>query len=468
MKSNYELLINQFLSRLKESGFSERRFADYQKVTLLFLKLYNNGDVSSLEDFHDYLYRTIKDAITLWKKIAIITKLRNFELNGSLPTAHIRNRYVLLPANYQAIVDEALEIAQKQGKASKSLENLKHDGTSFLYHLSSLNKNFLDAVTVSDVESYFYSDGQTKRGYYCRKGINWFFKILYEATGKDIYRKIMEFIPKVVNMRKIYPSLTQEEAVRLENAILDNNNSLSWFDRAIGALAFYAGIRSVDISNLESKNLDWKNNIIRFVQSKTNREISLKLDPVIGNPIYEYIVNERPKEKTQLLFLRKKSKKQIDRHDVYKAIYRIFVLSGVRVIEGRRGAHLLRHHLATQMVSNDTDISIVSSALGHVVPKSTDTYLEADTKRLKKCAISIDNVMPQIPDGPYVAFVFQTFLNLLSLNPNLIFPNHEIEEYKSLGLVVSDTTLLLKEDKLYGKLKSLSINNEIIKTTWKH
>lgn len=153
---------------------------------------------------------------------------------------------------------------------------------------------------------------------------------------------------------------------------------------------------------------------------------------------------------------------------MYKAIYRIFVLSGVRVIEGRRGAHLLRHHLATQMVSNDTDISIVSSALGHVVPKSTDTYLEADTKRLKKCAISIDNVMPQIPDGPYVAFVFQTFLNLLSLNPNLIFPNHEIEEYKSLGLVVSDTTLLLKEDKLYGKLKSLSINNEIIKTTWKH
>lgn len=470
MKNHYELVFCQLLSELKRIGMSRNRVTEYQQLTERFLKDYNSGLISSYDDFVDKLSKTTNNPICLWRKIAVVKAIRDYDLYGKSPRVLHKSKYSLLPSNYRILVDEIVSYACKQGRADRSLQNLRDDGSSFFYHVYSLGITRIEDITLHHVESYFYCNGEIKRGYCVRKGLMWFLKHCQEYTDDNIFHKLSSMLPKIVNTRKVYPSLTDMEAEKVESAILDNTNRLTWRDRAIGALSFYTGMRACDIARLQYNNILWKENKLHFIQSKTGREVTLRLDGVVGNPIYKYIVNERPKNKSPFIFIRKRGHTPIDSHDIYKAILSVFYLAGIRIMDGRRGAHLLRHRLATTMVQNDTDISIVSSALGHVNPNSVNSYLEADTKHLKLCALSIDNIM-SLPLSPIRNnYIIKTFLDFLSLEPEKVFPSIDKTRLKMLGLTVSEAPLSLVKHNYYFELKQLSIDNSLIKKIklWKN
>ena len=74
--------------------------------------------------------------------------------------------------------------------------------------------------------------------------------------------------------------------------------------------------------------------------------------------------------------------------DISKLIMKV---AGIRETEGnRKGLHLFRHRLATDLLGNGIPQPIISSILGQIAPKSLDTYLSADFKHLKECALSIE------------------------------------------------------------------------------
>jgi len=470
MKNHYELVLCQLLSELRRIGMSWNRVTEYRRLSESFLKDYNSGLISSYDDFVDKLSETINNPVCLWRKIAIVKAIRDFDMYGKLPRVLKESKYNLLPSNYRKFVDEVVSYACKQGRSDRSLQNLKDDGSSFFYHIYTLGITRIEDITLHHVESYFYCNGEIKRGYCVRKGLMWFLNHCQEYTDDNIFHKLTSMLPKIVNTRKVYPSLTDMEAEKVESVILDTTNRLTWRDRAIAALSFYTGMRSCDIAKLQYGNVLWKENKLHFIQSKTGRDVSLRLDGVIGNPIYKYIVNERPKNKSPFIFIRKKSHNPIDSHDVYKAILSVFFLAGVRIMDGRKGAHLLRHRLATTMVQNDTDISIVSSALGHASPNSVNTYLEADIKHLKICALSIDNIMPQPLSLINNNVIIKTILDLISLEPERVFPIIDKAGLKMLGLVVPKAPLSLREHNYYQELKNLSIDNPLISNNklWKN
>jgi integrase len=55
----------------------------------------------------------------------------------------------------------------------------------------------------------------------------------------------------------------------------------------------------------------------------------------------------------------------------------------------RKGFHIFRHRLATELLSNGVAQPIISKIAGHTSPDSLESYLSADFKHLKECAISI-------------------------------------------------------------------------------
>ena len=70
---------------------------------------------------------------------------------------------------------------------------------------------------------------------------------------------------------------------------------------------------------------------------------------------------------------------------------------GIRQEPGdRKGLHLLRHHLATELLANDVPIPTISRILGHSSPDSTQTYLRADFIHLKECSLSIQDFPIQL------------------------------------------------------------------------
>jgi hypothetical protein len=57
----------------------------------------------------------------------------------------------------------------------------------------------------------------------------------------------------------------------------------------------------------------------------------------------------------------------------------------------RKGFHIFRHRLLTGLLANDVAQPVISSIAGHTSPKSLESYLSADFKHLKECAISVDS-----------------------------------------------------------------------------
>lgn len=463
MKHHFELVFRQLLIDLKKNGMSKNRISKYRRLTNRFLRDYSNGLITNYDGFICRLQESTLSHMSLWHVIAMVKSIQDYDQYGKLPRIVNKSKYNLLPTYFQDIVDNAVSYAREDGKADRSLLNLHEEGAAFLYHLHIIGIKRIEDADLNAVESYFYSNGEIKRGYRVQKGLKWFLKHCLESTGDCVYQKIYSFIPDIVNVRKVYPSLTDCESNKIESVILDESNRLSWFDRAIGAISFYTGMRSCDIANLKSENIDWKNKKIHFVQCKTQREVSLILDPVIGNPIYKYIVEERPKIKSPFIFVCKISHKPIDRHVTYKSIVNIFFEAGVRIMNGRRGTHLLRHRLATSMVQNDTDISIVSSALGHAVTNSVNAYLESDVKHLQRCSISIEGLMPELPSQTCDKDIINKLCRFISLNPKDVLPDDNNKEQKELGLSVSKAPLALSQNDYYKILKNLSIDNKFLK-----
>ena len=64
---------------------------------------------------------------------------------------------------------------------------------------------------------------------------------------------------------------------------------------AIILLARKLGLRAGDICNLKFSKIDWVEDKIRLNQSKTGEPLVLPLLPEVGNAIWEYIPDERPK-----------------------------------------------------------------------------------------------------------------------------------------------------------------------------
>lgn len=64
---------------------------------------------------------------------------------------------------------------------------------------------------------------------------------------------------------------------------------------AIILLARNLGLRSCDICGLKFSQIDWERDRIRLNQQKTGEPIVLPLLPEVGNAIFEYIRDERPK-----------------------------------------------------------------------------------------------------------------------------------------------------------------------------
>jgi integrase/recombinase XerD len=159
-------------------------------------------------------------------------------------------------------------------------------------------------------------------------------------------------------------------------------------DLCIVLLFSKLGLRTKDVRNIKFENIDWQNNEIQIIQSKTNWLNILPMDNTMRLALIDYIKNDRPKFDSENIFINEKGKIYND-HIFYKIIYRYLKKSKVNTFGKRKGPHSIRHSLAKATLDDNNGINIVSNLLGHTSTKSTKVYLKLNFRELKKISLEV-------------------------------------------------------------------------------
>jgi integrase len=138
---------------------------------------------------------------------------------------------------------------------------------------------------------------------------------------------------------------------------------------------------------------DWDKDLIFINQQKTGVPLELPLSAVTGNAIYDYMEQERPDTECEYIFVSEDAPhKRLKSGSLGNISDKIMAESNIRQTYGsRRGFHVFRHRLATELLGNGVSRPVISSILGQEDPDSLEPYISADFKHLKECALSIEH-----------------------------------------------------------------------------
>jgi integrase len=202
--------------------------------------------------------------------------------------------------------------------------------------------------------------------------------------------RLVPLVPSNCRRNKpIIPILSDKEHDRLK--IVLQSKRLLLRDKAIIQLALQTGLRSVDILGIKLEDIDWENDLISIVQSKTKNPLTIPLTADIGNVLSAYILNERTKTDTTYVFLRSRAPfRPLCGHSACYTIMRtVFHQAGMRLGNERKGLHILRHSAASRMLSKGIPVTTISSMLGHSNKDSTNLYLSTDEKKMRECSLPL-------------------------------------------------------------------------------
>jgi len=192
----------------------------------------------------------------------------------------------------------------------------------------------------------------------------------------------------------IIPTITRQEEDQMLAAI-DRNTMMGKRDYAILLIALRLGIRSVDITNLKLEQVKWQRNTIELIQQKTGHILMLPLLADVGNAIIDYLIHGRHASSEPYVFLRSHAPytKLSGNAAVYHVVSGYMEKAHIRQNKGeRKGAHCLRHTVASRLLSSETPLPIISSILGHADKNSALVYLSTDLEHLRSCALGLAGI----------------------------------------------------------------------------
>ncbi|ODT22657.1 MAG: hypothetical protein ABS54_11155 [Hyphomicrobium sp. SCN 65-11] len=157
-------------------------------------------------------------------------------------------------------------------------------------------------------------------------------------------------------------------------------------DRAILMLLARLALRGGDVANLHLEDIDWDNGLIR-VAGKTRRAIALPLPQDAGDALLAYIERVRPVVASSKVFIRVIAPFEPFASSSPIAIIVRDALKRAGVDNANlRGAYLLRHSAATNMLRSGATLDAVGAVLRHRSPETTKIYAKVDTVMLSQVA----------------------------------------------------------------------------------
>jgi site-specific recombinase XerD len=203
-------------------------------------------------------------------------------------------------------------------------------------------------------------------------------------------------VPKTsARKNQTVPALWEQDEIERVLQSVDRISPVGKRDYAILLLAVQLGLRCSDIAGLKLESLKWERNEIDLVQRKTGNRLVLPLCDDVGWAIIDYIRYARPPIESDFVFLTANAPYHNISHSTASSKLRIYAQRcGITKAHGTtKGIHSLRHGLARRLLEQGTPLAEVADILGHVGYSSTTPYLKVDIEGLRKCTLSLAEVM---------------------------------------------------------------------------
>ena len=263
-----------------------------------------------------------------------------------------------------------------------NLNYSKNTINTYLNNLNQLNnyvKKDLLKLNSKDIEKFIKSlnnDPKSINNYISsyKTFYNYYIKI-----GK-INTNPCDVIDKPKYTKKLPTYLTLDEVNKLLD--IDITDQFSARNKSILELLYATGLRISELINLEFKNIDLTDCIIR-VMGKGSKERIIPISDMSIKYLKIYVKDYRQllvkNEINNYVFLNNHGKK-LTRQGVFKIIKNRVLITGIKKDVS---PHTLRHSIATHMLENGADLRIIQEFLGHNDISTTEIYTHLTNKKLK-------------------------------------------------------------------------------------
>jgi site-specific recombinase XerD len=136
---------------------------------------------------------------------------------------------------------------------------------------------------------------------------------------------------------------------------------------------------------MELDDIDWESGIIT-IHGKGPRRAQLPIPQDVGAALVTYLCNGRPRCSTRRLFVRARAPRVgfSGSAAIDGIVSRALARTNINPV--CKGAHLLRHSLATNMLRKGASLAEIGEILRHSTPNSTEIYAKVDLIRLTALA----------------------------------------------------------------------------------
>jgi integrase/recombinase XerD len=173
--------------------------------------------------------------------------------------------------------------------------------------------------------------------------------------------------------------LTEDEIDKLLD--IEVVDPFSARNKALLELMYATGLRISEVINLEFKNIDFEECIVR-VMGKGSKERIVPINDYALKALSTYIDDYRPlmikKDINNYIFLNNHGK-QMTRQGVFKMIKQECLKKGIKK---DISPHTIRHTFATHLLLNGADLRIIQELLGHSDISTTQIYTHLTNEEL--------------------------------------------------------------------------------------
>ncbi|MBR1686340.1 MAG: tyrosine-type recombinase/integrase [Clostridia bacterium] len=371
----YQTTCNRILS------FAQSSQADHYSPELMDAykdnldKLCSSGDIC--KEYHRFQLRVVRMLSSLAE-----TGVVDFS------NAKQRLRKYLVSDDAGILVEKILD-SQPISDATKS--DLRAPTRHFLWYAEQrgIKPELIDDTTVMSFlvnevpESNGGSTGRTLR---CVKYTTEYLK----AHGNHSLHRDYTLLKLKNDHRRIIPAYSEDEILGIAQAA-DTDSTLGKRDLAIILVAYCTGLRGIDIIGIKLSDIDWHNQRVSVIQSKTHTQIVSELNGVTLNALADYILEWRPQCDVPEVFVTVKTPYRRLSKGFGSMIDKYCGKAGVPKI-AFRGFHSIRRSFETVMVSRGVPIETASQMMGHKSITEDKPYITHDKHQVAFVAMGFSDV----------------------------------------------------------------------------
>jgi len=205
----------------------------------------------------------------------------------------------------------------------------------------------------------------------------------YLRLRGDITTELAAAVPTVASWRltELPKALPPAQVERLLHSC-DRRTPAGRRDYAILLLLARLGLRAGEVVAMILDDIDWESGVV-IVRGKGARHEPLPLPQDVGEALVDYLRNGRARCETRRVFVRLHAPRCgfASSCAIEDVVHRALARAGLD--PAFKGAHLLRHSLATRLLKHGASLAEIGELLRHRRPETTQIYAKVDLASLR-------------------------------------------------------------------------------------